>query len=193
MPKGRACRAAAHPDRARRPCSSRDTYRFPLEPRIAPRSRIACGRDTRPASVLRSAQAFLRDVAGNAVSHLDRDPAALDLIFAEKPSLAGRKTRQGDGERQQVEELPVLLLQVGRWGCWIGHGLPPGVFCKGGAPDGCRLVKAPGSGRTGDPGSGERRPTAMPSIPLSTLYDTSAPDSPRARTLTGSQGQKKCS
>src|SRR5271157_1712568 len=134
MPKRRACRAAAHLDRAGRSCSVRDTYRFALEPRIAPRSRIAGGRDTRPSSVLRSAQAFLRDVAGHAVSHLDRDAAALDLIFAEEPSLARRKTRQGDGERQQVEELPILLLQVGRWGCWIGHGLPPGWSALAGPP-----------------------------------------------------------
>src|SRR5271166_6597369 len=127
MPNRRAYRAAAHLDRAERSCSARDTYRFALEPRIAPRSRIAGGRDTRPASVLRSAQAFLRDVAGHAVSHLDRDAAALDLIFAEEPSLARRQACQSDGERQQVKELPVLLLQFGRWGCWIGHGLPPGL------------------------------------------------------------------
>src|SRR5271157_1407787 len=178
MPKGRACRAAAHPDRARRPCSSRDTYRFPLEPRIAPRSRIACGRDTRPASVLRSAQAFLRDVAGHAVSHLDGDAAALDLIFAEEPSLARRKTRQGDGERQQVEELPVLLLQVGRWGCWIGHGLPPGVVCLGGGPGRQSSGNAPEPVGRGIPEAGNVvRPLRYTSR-FRPYYDTSAPDSP---------------
>src|SRR5271157_2979735 len=58
-----------------------------------------------------------------------------------------------------------------------------------GALDDSRQGKAPGSGRMGDPGSGERGPTATPCIPLSTLYDTSAPASTGARTLTGSQGQ----
>ncbi len=148
MPNRRAYRAAAHLDHAGRSCSARDTYRFALEPRIAPRSRIAGGRDTRPSSVLRSAQAFLRDVAGHAVSHLDRDAAALDLIFAEEPSLARRKTRQGDGERQQVEELPILLLQVGGLGCWVGHGLPPGLPRPG--PGRQSSGNGPGSGRMGD-------------------------------------------
>src|SRR3954453_16029551 len=119
--------AFTRPGRVGRPRSSRDTYRFPPDDRTHPGRGFPPGRDTRPATVLRSAQAFLRDVAGHAIGILDRHPAALDLFFVEEPALAGREPRKRDGQRQQGEELTVFLLQVGGGGSWIGHGMTSSV------------------------------------------------------------------
>src|SRR5262249_8593412 len=66
--------------------------------------------DIAAATVLRSAQAFPRNRPCDAIGRADRDPPGLDLLLAEEPSLAGGEPRQGDGQWQQVEELPIPLL-----------------------------------------------------------------------------------
>src|SRR5205807_336555 len=52
LPRGQACRAEAGLPRVERLCSSRDTYRFPLQDQTAPSPRFDPGCDTRPATVL---------------------------------------------------------------------------------------------------------------------------------------------
>ena len=74
--------------------ATRLSYRILPGPRTAPVARIATRRRKRPATVLRSAQAFLRDRAGDAIGGPDRDPPRLDLLLAEEPALAGGQARQ---------------------------------------------------------------------------------------------------
>ena len=133
-----------------------------LDRRIAlrPRNPAQCG--TRPVSVLRSAQAFLRDVACHPVGHPDGDAAALDLVLAEEPPLARGKPRQGDGQRHQVQELSVFLLQVGR-GLLARARVVSSIWNRPGRnAGGCfSRIPAPGLGRvihgSPRPRSGRRR------------------------------------
>jgi hypothetical protein len=91
---------------------TRMSYRILFDHQTALTGRIAQPGQTRSLAVLRSTQAFLRDRASHSISRSNRDCARFDLLFAEKPALTGGKPRKRNREWQQVEELPVLLLQV---------------------------------------------------------------------------------
>jgi len=99
------------------------SYRLPFLHQTARIERITQAPETRPATLLRPAQAFFRDCAGNSIRGPDRDPAGLDLLFAKQTSFAGRETGQGKGQRQQVQELSILLLQFSGSGWLVGHGV----------------------------------------------------------------------
>src|SRR5262245_42166923 len=98
-------------------------YRILFAHQTAQARRITFLPQTRPATVLRSAQAIPCDGPSDPECGADRDPTSLDLFFTEKPALTCRQTGKTQRQWQQVKKLSVLLLQVIRCGCLVGHGV----------------------------------------------------------------------
>src|SRR3954452_4865819 len=89
------------------------SYRLTGPGRTTTRRGFVAGGSDPTARCLRPAQAFLGRHPGHPVGRAHGDGPGLDLLLAEEPALAGGEARQGDRQRQQVEELAILLMKIG--------------------------------------------------------------------------------
>jgi hypothetical protein len=75
---------------------TRLSYRILFGHQTARAGRIASARQTLPATLLRSTQAFLRNRASDSVCGFEGNRPRLDLLLAEQAAFTRRKTRETD-------------------------------------------------------------------------------------------------